>query len=272
MAKLNMQNLPARNKVIKKLFKARPGYQIVNCDLATAEIYIAGAISGDPYMCSIFESGKDFHSMIAKTCFGLDVPVEKVKELYPDERQGSKALSFGILYGSSAYRVAAELNRLGVKCSIPEARNLIREYFKNASILKEYLSDQEATLRKTGKIMCSQGRIRYIKDVFNRDSGVVDHGVRSGLNSLFQGPSSDILLMGYTDLVKNYIRPINVAHPDSINPFTLVHDSITSEVKDELVDSYIAAAKKAIQTPRYFVPNIGVPIGVDFEIGDSWAM
>ena len=38
---LNYQNIPRDNKDIKKLFKARPGYKIIQCDLGTAEVYYA---------------------------------------------------------------------------------------------------------------------------------------------------------------------------------------------------------------------------------------
>ena len=41
---LNYQNIPRDNKDIKKLFKARPGYKIVQCDLGTAEVYYAAML------------------------------------------------------------------------------------------------------------------------------------------------------------------------------------------------------------------------------------
>ena len=54
-----------------------------------------------------------------------------------------------------------------------------------------------------------------------------------------------------------------------IIPFTVVHDSIVAEVKNELVDEWVVNSKKCIQIDRGIsIP--GRPIGVDFEIGPSW--
>ena len=54
-----------------------------------------------------------------------------------------------------------------------------------------------------------------------------------------------------------------------IIPFTVVHDSIVSEVREELVEEYIKNARECIQRDRGLsIPNC--PIKVDFEIGNSW--
>ena len=58
-------------------------------------------------------------------------------------------------------------------------------------------------------------------------------------------------------------------YSDVIKPFTVVHDSIVSEVREDLVDTYIENAKRCIQTDRGLsIPDC--PIKVDFEIGPSW--
>ena len=51
--------------------------------------------------------------------------------------------------------------------------------------------------------------------------------------------------------------------------FTVVHDSIVSEVREDLIDTYIENAKRCIQKDRGLsIPNC--PIKVDFEVGPSW--
>ena len=72
--------------------------------------------------------------------------------------------------------------------------------------------------------------------------------------------------MGVIDLIK-WIDENN--YQNDILPFTVVHDSIVSEVKEELIDTYIENAKRCIQIDRRLtIPNC--PIKVDFEIGPSW--
>lgn len=93
---LNYQNIPRDNKDIKKLFKARPGYKIVQCDLGTAEVYYAAMLSGDKFLQQAFIDKLDFHSYVAKQMFNLPCEVNEVKSLYPAERQYAKAITFGI--------------------------------------------------------------------------------------------------------------------------------------------------------------------------------
>jgi len=52
------------------------------------------------------EVKQDFHSTIGKEAYNLTCDVEDVKKVFPQARQGSKALSFGILYGSGPDKVA----------------------------------------------------------------------------------------------------------------------------------------------------------------------
>lgn len=94
--KLNMQQLPRDNPVVKGCIKAHPGYKIVSVDLTTAEVYVAAVLSDDKALMDIFRSGGDFHSAIAKVVFNLSCEVEDVKKLYPLQRQAAKAVTFGI--------------------------------------------------------------------------------------------------------------------------------------------------------------------------------
>lgn len=94
---LNYQNLPRdKDAGIKKVFRASPGYQIVQCDLGTAEVYIAAALSNDKFLQRAFIEKMDFHSYVAKNMFKLPCEVGEVKKLFPNERQYAKAITFGI--------------------------------------------------------------------------------------------------------------------------------------------------------------------------------
>jgi len=90
--KLNMQQLPRDNPIIKGCIKARPGYKIVSMDLTTAEVYGAAVLSGDRALQDVFRLGQDFHSTIAKKVFNLSCSIEEVKEFHKDKRQSVKAV------------------------------------------------------------------------------------------------------------------------------------------------------------------------------------
>ncbi len=132
---LNYQNLPRdKDAGIKKVFKARPGYKIVQADLGTAEVYIAAALSNDKFLQRAFIEKMDFHSYVAKNMFKLPCAVEEVKKLYPDERQWAKAITFGILYGAGPSKISETAN-----VSITEAKDFIQKYFREASALKRWI-------------------------------------------------------------------------------------------------------------------------------------
>ena len=94
--KLNMQQLPRDNPIVKGCIKARPGWKIVSMDLTTAEVYGAAVLSGDKALMEVFKSGSDFHSSIAKKVFNLPCTVDEVRDLYKSKRQAVKSVTFGI--------------------------------------------------------------------------------------------------------------------------------------------------------------------------------
>lgn len=94
--KINAQQMPRDDAIIKGCIVAPEGYKIVSQDLQTGEMYYAAVLSQDKNLQQVFINKGDFHSSIAKMVFALDCVVEAVKELYPAMRQSAKAISFGI--------------------------------------------------------------------------------------------------------------------------------------------------------------------------------
>lgn len=266
---LNYQNIPRDNKDIKKLFKARPGYKIVQCDLGTAEVYYAAKLSGDKFLQQAFIDKLDFHSYVAKQMFNLPCDVSEVKELYPNERQYAKAITFGIMYQAGPAKIAETVNKdakPGEEISIAQAKQFINKYFKEAQALKRFIDSSNHQIETYAFIYSFFGRKRRLPEAKASNPGVAKHAIRSGVNFLVQSVASDINVLGVIDLIK-WIEENN--YSEDILPFTLVHDSIVSEVREDLVPLYIDTARKCIQTDRGLTIT-GCPIKVDFEIGPSW--
>ena len=139
---LNYQNIPRDNKDIKKLFKARPGYKIIQCDLGTAEVYYAAMLSGDQFLQKAFIDKLDFHSYVAKQMFNLPVDVDQVKKQYPAQRQYAKAITFGIMYQAGPAKIAETVNKdakAGEEISVPQSKQFINKYFSEAKALKRFI-------------------------------------------------------------------------------------------------------------------------------------
>ena len=266
---LNYQNIPRDNKDIKKLFRARPGYKIVQCDLGTAEVYYAAVLSADKFLQQAFIDKLDFHSYVAKQMFNLPCEVKEVKKLYPNERQYAKAITFGIMYQAGPAKIAETVNKdakAGEEISVSQAKQFINKYFNEAKALKRFIDASNDQIENYAYIYAFFGRKRRLPEAKAPNPGVAKHAIRSGVNFLVQSVASDINVLGLIDLIK-WVE--TNGYDDVIKPFTVVHDSIVSEVREDLVPLYIENARRCIQTDRGLsIPNC--PIKVDFEIGDSW--
>jgi DNA polymerase I-like protein with 3'-5' exonuclease and polymerase domains len=259
---LNYQNLPRdKDAGIKKIFKAREGYSIVQADLGTAEVYVAAALANDKFLQQAFIEKLDFHSYVAKNMFKLNCEVGEVKKLYPDERQYAKAITFGILYGAGPNKISETAN-----VTIAEAKDFIAKYFREANNLRKWIDSCLSTIEANYFIYSAFGRKRRLPEVQATNKGVAAHASRSGLNFLIQSVASDINVLGLVDTV-NWVKQNKLQ--DKIRIFATVHDSIVAEVSNDMLDEYCTVLKANLQKDRgVYIPNC--PIVVDVEVGSSW--
>ena len=266
--KFNAQQIPRDNPIIKGCLQAPAGYKIVSQDLTTAEMYYAAVLSGDKNLQQVFSSGGDFHSTIAKMVFSLPCPVEDVKRLYGSMRQSAKAISFGILYGSGANKVAETVTKglpEGESYPVEQARDDIKQYFTKFSKLKQWLNDRKRFIEQNGYTYSFFGRKRRLPNVFSSDKGIAAHEVRSGINAEVQSLASDVNLLGA-------MRTANEISAKGLDAkiFMLVHDSIVALVKDEDVVEYCEILKRNTQH-EWGCEIPGTPIGVDQDVGDDYS-
>tara|TARA_Y100001938_G_scaffold25440_1_gene33888 strand:+ start:12960 stop:15224 length:2265 start_codon:yes stop_codon:yes gene_type:complete len=265
--KLNMQQIPRDNPIVKGCIKAKEGNKIVAMDLTTAEVYVAAALSGDKNLCDVFKSGGNFHSSIAKLVFRLPCEVEEVAELYGFERQAAKAVTFGIMYGAGPHKISQQVTKdSGSHFSVQDAQGVISQYFNQFNRLKNWLDEQKEFIEANAYLYSTFGRKRRLENVRSDDKGIASHEVRSGINFLVQSVASDINLLGGIDM-NNYIRE----HGMKSKIFALVHDSILAECPEHEIDAYSDKLREFIQKDRGIYIN-GAPVGCDFEIGDDYSM
>ena len=259
--KLNMQQLPRDNPIVKGCIKAAPGHKIVAMDLTTAEVYVAAVLAKDKALMDVFRSGGNFHSAIAHKVFKLPCEVGEVAELYKMQRQAAKAVTFGIMYGAGANKISEQVTKdSGTYFSRQEAQEVIDDYFREFHKLKEWIEDNQKYIQQNGFIYSYFGRKRRLPNVASTDKGIQSHSVRSGLNFLVQSAASDINLLGAIDM-NAWIK----ANNKKARIFALVHDSILAEVPDEEEEEYMKKLASFVQMDRG-VSIPGVPVGCDFEI------
>ena len=264
--KMNMQQIPRDNPIVKGCIKAKPGNKIVAMDLTTAEVYCAAVLAQDKALQQVFQGGGNFHSAIAKQVFNLPCEVDEVAEYYSIERQQAKAVTFGIMYGAGPKKISEQVTKdSGKYFSTSEAKDVIEDYFKQFFMLKKWLDNCKTVIEKQGFIYSFFGRKRRLPNVKSADRAVAAHEVRSGINALVQSVASDINLLGAVDAQREVL---NKKVPAKI--FALVHDSILAEVKEEAVEEYSEILLRNVQKDRGLsIP--GCPIGCDFDIGEDYS-
>jgi DNA polymerase I-like protein with 3'-5' exonuclease and polymerase domains len=264
--KLNMQQLPRDNPIVKGCIKAATGHKIVAMDLTTAEVYVAAVLAKDEALKDVFRKGGNFHSQIAKKVFKLPCEADQVAELYSMQRQAAKAVTFGIMYGAGANKISEQVTKdSGKEFSKKDAQEVIDDYFKEFHKLKDWIEDNKKFIAQNGFIYSYFGRKRRLPNVASTDTGIKSHSIRSGLNFLVQSAASDINLLGAIDMGA-YIKATGM----KARIFALVHDSILAEVPDDEVEHYKEELDKYIQMDR----GISIPgcaVGTDWDIGNDYA-
>ena len=267
--KMNMQQIPRDNPIVKGCIKAAPGNKIVAMDLTTAEVYCAAVLANDKNLMNVFKSGGNFHSNIAKIVFDLPCEVDEVAKLYSTQRQMAKAVTFGIMYGAGPKKISEQVTKdSGTYFSMNEASAVIKDYFEQFAGLKKWLDDQKQFIQDNAFIYSHFGRKRRLPNVRSTDKGIASHEVRSGINFLVQSIASDVNLLGAIDTHNEIIKRNKTK---DMRIFALVHDSILAEVKEEEVDEYMEIVQNCIEKDRGIsIP--GCPIGCDFDVDEDYSL
>lgn len=133
----NLQQVP-RSKDLRHLFIASPGMATITADYSGQEVCIAGNLFREPAILSFFrgESGvTDYHGYMANRVFG--VPLEDAckrvvdgVEIDPprgDLRYMAKIAGFALMYGTTSYGLAWQLDR-----TIPEGKYTPAQWLRAA--------------------------------------------------------------------------------------------------------------------------------------------
>ena len=119
----NLQNIPIRTpagKKIRSAFTVGTNYEtLLTADYSQIEMRVMAHLSNDPGLITAYNNGEDLHNYVGAKVF--DVPPSGVT---PELRRKVKALSYGLVYGLSAFGLSQQLN-------IPagEAKQIMENYF-----------------------------------------------------------------------------------------------------------------------------------------------
>ena len=250
----NLQNIPVRTELgreMRKFFCAREGWVLVDADYSQIELRLLAHMSGDEIMRAAYCEGADIHARTAAAAFG--VPLSAVT---PELRKRAKAVSFGIIYGISAYSLAADLG-----ISVKEARQYVDAYFAQFPKVKGYLDGVIADAGKKGYTETLFGRRRYLPELRAPQYTTRKFGERAAMNSPIQGTAADIMKVAMI-AVDRRLRKEGV----DARLILQVHDELIVESHTKDVKTVAAILREEMEG----AVSLTVPLTVHVSVGPNW--
>ena len=250
----NLQNIPIRTELgreIRAAFVPREGWKLLVADYSQIELRLLAHMSGDPLLVEAFRNGEDIHTLTAAEVLG--VPPLMVT---PEARRDAKAVNFGIVYGISAFGLAAQLGIARV-----EAERYIRNYFERYAGVRRFRDETIAKVRKTGVTRTLFGRERPIPEMDSHNLSLRGFAERTAVNSPLQGTAAD--------LIKLAMVRIDAGLEAGVYRSAMllqVHDELVFECPPEELDEVSSLVKREMEGAC----ELAVPLLVDIGVGDNW--
>src|SRR5207245_5073508 len=130
-------------------------HALLSADYSQVELRIMAHLSGDPSLARAFDEGADIHRATAAEIFS--VPIDQVTS---DQRRYIKAVNFGLIYGMSAFGLAAQL---GIERGA--AQQFIDKYFARYPGVAAYMLRTRELAHKQGYVKTVFGRQLWLPDI-----------------------------------------------------------------------------------------------------------
>jgi DNA polymerase-1 len=250
----NLQNIPIRTaegRRIREAFVAPPGHLIVSADYSQIELRIMAHLSQDGNLLRAFHEGMDVHRATASEVFG--VPPAEVSS---EQRRYAKTINFGLIYGMSAFGLAAQL---GIEREA--AKNWIERYFARYPGVKRYMDGTRTQAKAQGWVETVLGRRLWLPEI-NSPNGPRRGGAeRQAINAPLQGTAADIVKLAMI-AVQDRLDAGKFASRLVLQ----VHDELVLEVPEGELETI------RIELPRLMagVVALDVPLLAEVGAGPNW--
>jgi DNA polymerase-1 len=250
----NLQNIPIRTDLgrdIRAAFVPEPGWILLAADYSQIELRLLAHFSGDPVLVDSFQHNEDIHTRTASEVFGV-APLMVTPEL----RRNAKAVNFGIVYGQTAFGLAAQLG-----ISRDEADHYIKGYFERYAGVRKWLDRTVAEVRGRGYTLTMHGRRRPIPDIQSTNLNARNFAERTAVNTPLQGTASDLIKLAMIQIDAD-LREAGMKSRMLLQ----VHDELVLECPPEELE----ATSKLVKRRMEGVAQLKVPLLVETGTGTNW--
>ena len=250
----NLQNIPVRTEEgrrVRKAFIAPPGWQIVSADYSQIELRIMAHLSDDPRLLQAFADGEDIHRATAAEVFA--VPLAEVSS---QQRRYAKTINFGLIYGMSAFGLAAQL-----EIDRSAAQSFIDRYFARYPGVADYMARTREHAREQGYVETVFGRRLWLPDIHAANAMKRQGAERAAINAPMQGTAADLIKLAMIE-VQHWLRTENLRS----RLIMQVHDELVLEAPADELDTVKAGVVAAMAR----VAQLKTPLVAEVGSGDNW--
>jgi len=250
----NLQNIPVRTaegRRVREAFIAKPGHSIVSADYSQIELRIMAHLSDDAGMLAAFASGEDIHKATAAEVFGVELG-----QVSSEQRRAAKAINFGLIYGMSAFGLAAQLD-----IERSAAQQYIDRYFMRYPGVAEYMQHTRESAREHGYVETVFGRRLYLPEIKLSNPARRAGAERAAINASMQGTAADLIKLAMI-AVQNWLDTQKL----SSLLIMQVHDELVLEVPA----AELELVKQKLPQIMAGVAALKVPLLAEVGAGSSW--
>jgi DNA polymerase-1 len=175
-------------------------------------------------------------------------------------RRRAKAINFGIIYGISAFGLAAQLG-----IAREEAGAYIKKYFERFPGIRDYMEATKKFAKDNGYVLTLFGRKCHYPDIRASNPTLRSFNERASINARLQGTAADIIR-------RAMIRMDAALARAKLNAQMLlqVHDELVFEVPENEVEKTLPVIKKVMEEAPLPALSLSVPLQVDARAAHNW--
>jgi DNA polymerase-1 len=271
----NLQQIPRSGEkintikgLVKTVIRARPGYAIVNCDYATAEVRVLGLVARDPDLAEVFKKvdalKRDFLANPSKELYkklknegdahkqnAVKVFGKPIDQITKEERTATKSVTFKLCYDS--YPVPSLAADLGI--TQEAAKALLNSFLGNFKRVNAWFAEVEKEAREFGYVRNIFGGRRALYGIHSLNRTDNNHAMNQSRNAPVQGPTAQIAFCAMYDF-QQLVREARV----DVRVINEIHDAIMLECPIDLLEEWVPKLLRIMERPP-----TAVALGIDFD-------
>ncbi|KAK4364934.1 hypothetical protein RND71_016292 [Anisodus tanguticus] len=241
---------------------------LLTADYSQIELRLMAHFSKDSSLIELLsEPQGDVFTMISAKWTGKTESI-----VSQEERDQTKRLIYGILYGMGAKSLAEQID-----CSSDEAAERIESFKRSFPGVASWLQEAVTSCREKGYIETLKGRKRFLAKIKFGNSKEKSKAQRQAVNSICQGSAADIIkiaMINIHSVLDNFEKSLSHSTVDEKFHVLKGRCRVILQVHDELVleadPSVTKEAGLLLQMSMENAVSLLVPLHVKMKIGSTW--